>query len=267
MSRLTGKRVLITGASAGIGRAAVVAFVDAGATVVALARTRERLDELAATLPPGRVVSYAVDVTDAAAMEAMARAELSGAGAPDVLIANAGIGLDASFVSTSDDHLRRIFDVNVFGVFRTIRLFLPAMLARGSGRVLVVSSSVGKRGVPNYSAYSASKFALHGMADALRPELIGTGVTLGLVCPSSTSTEFAERRLREGPPQVAVRVQKHSAESVARALVRMARWTRREMVLSPEAKLMNVIDWAAPGFLDWILAKVLIKKQKGDTPI
>jgi len=124
----------------------------------------------------------------------------------------------------------------------------------------MVSSVVGKRGIPNYAAYSGSKFALHGMADALRPELLGTGVTVGIVCPSSTTTEFAERRLRSGPPQKNVRVQKHSAESVALALVSMARSTRREMILSPEGKLMNVVNRLAPGILDRILAKVLVKK-------
>jgi short-subunit dehydrogenase len=99
------------------------------------------------------------------------------------------------------------------------------------------------------------------MAEALRPELQGTGVTVGIVCPSSTTTEFEERKLRAGPPQVKVRVQRHSADSVARALVRMARSTRREMILSPEAKLMNVLNWIAPAFLDWILAKTLVRKS------
>jgi short-subunit dehydrogenase len=134
------------------------------------------------------------------------------------------------------------------------------MISRGRGRILVVSSVVGKRGIPNYAAYSASKFALSGMADALRPELHGTGVTIGIVYPSSTTTEFQERTLRAGPPQVKVRVQKHSPESVARALVRMARSTRREVVLSPEGKLMAAINWLAPGILDRILARVLVKK-------
>ena len=125
---------------------------------------------------------------------------------------------------------------------------------------MIVSSVVGKRGVPNYAAYSGSKFALHGMADALRPELHGTGVTVGIVCPSSTTSEFEDRKLRSGPPQVKVQVQRHSPESVARALVRMARGTRREIVLSPEAKLMNVMNRLAPGILDWILAKALVRK-------
>jgi len=259
---LSGKHVLITGASAGIGLAATKAFVDEGAVVLAVARSKDRLLALQAESGgPSRVAVFAADVADGPAMEALARDVLTTHGVPDVVIANAGIGLDARFEATTDELLRKVFDVNVFGVVRTIRPFLSGMIARGTGRILIVSSVVGKRGVPNYAAYSASKFALHGMADALRPELSGTGVTLGVVCPSSTTTEFHEQLLRAGPPQVKVRVQKHAPESVARALVRMARSKRREMVLSPEGKLMVAIDWLAPGILDRILARVLVKKS------
>ena len=258
---LAGRRVLITGASSGIGRAAAKAFVDEGAIVLAVARSKDRLDALAAELGgPARVAAFVADVTDGPGMEALSQRILAEQGVPDVIVANAGIGTDSRFVVTTDEVWRTVFEVNVFGVVRTIRPFLPRMLARGSGRILIVSSAVGKRGIPNYAAYSGSKFALHGMADALRPELAGSGVSVGIVCPSSTTTNFEERKLRAGPPQVKVRVQHHSAESVARALVRMARGTRREMILSPEAKLMNVMNRLAPGVLDWILAKVLIKK-------
>ena len=258
---LTGKRVLITGASWGIGRAAAEAFVAEGAVVIAVARSKDRLDALAAELGgPARVATFVADVTNGPAMEGLAQAVIARHGVPDVIVANAGLGMDARFESTSDDDLRKVFEVNVFGVVRTIRPFLPGMISRGRGRILMVSSVVGKRGVPNYAAYSGSKFALHGMADALRPELHGTGVTVGIVCPSSTTTQFEERKLREGLPQLKVRVQKHSAESVARALVRRARGTRREIVLSAEGKLMNAVNRIAPGILDRILAKALVRK-------
>lgn len=259
---LSGKRVLITGASAGIGAAAAKAFVEAGAIVLAVARSTDRLLALQAQLGgPERVAVFTADVTDGPAMESLARTILTAEGAPDVIVANAGVGLDALFEATTDELLHKVFDLNVFGVFRTIRPFLPAMIARGTGRILIVSSAVGKRGIPNYSAYSASKFALHGMADALRPELHGKGVSVGVVCPSSTTTEFQNQLLRAGPAQRKVRVQKHSADSVARALVRMARSRRREVVLSPEAKLMVVVNWLAPGILDRILAKILVRRS------
>jgi short-subunit dehydrogenase len=245
--------VLVTGASAGIGRAAALAFAKEGATVLAVARRKELLERLAAEPDAGgRIVPMVADVADGHSMDALAAAVLARYRTPDILVANAGIALDARMTETSDAALEEILEVNVVGVFRTIRPFLRGMIARGSGRILVVSSIVGKRGTPGYTAYSASKFALHGMAEALRPELHGTGVTIGLICPSSTLTELDEMKRR---------VARHSAESVARAIVRMARSERREVILSAEAKLMNWGNHVAPGLVDWILAKALVKPR------
>ena len=258
-SRRKGRLVLITGASAGIGRATAVAFVREGARVVAVARSEERLRELAGSLDQGAVIPVSADVADATSMEAMA-AEVREIGIPDVIVANAGVGLDALFVETRDEHLARVFEVNVFGVVRTVRPFLPAMIERGSGRVILVSSIVGKRGIPHYSAYSASKFALHGMADALRAELYHSGVSVGLVCPSSTTTEFQERLLREGPAQKRSRPRRHPPEAVARAIVRMAGSRRREMILGVEAKLLRLADTLAPGLIDWLMARMLSRR-------
>jgi len=242
----------------------VLAFAAEGARVVAVARRGERLEALVAGTggASSRIAPMLADAGDGPSMERMAADVLRLHGVPDIVVANAGIGLDALFVETGDEALRRVFEVNVFGVVRTIRPFLPGMVARGSGRVLIVSSVVGLRGTPNYAAYSGSKFALHGMADALRPELSGTGVSVGLVCPASTTTEFQERLLRQGPPQKRTRVQTHSPESVARAILRMARSRRRCMVLSPEGKLMIWVDAVAPGLIDRVLAKVLLSGKR-----
>jgi short-subunit dehydrogenase len=261
---LRGARVFLTGASEGIGRAAAAAFVEAGAVVLALARSAPRLHELVAELGEARVIPFVADVADGERMEAVARDILARFGPPEVIVANAGVGLDARFSATSDEDLRRVFEVNVYGVVRSIRPFLPAMVARGSGRIVLVSSIVGKRGTPNYAAYSGSKFALHGLADALRPELAGTGVTVGIVCPSSTTTQFDERKMRAGIPQNKVRVQRHPAASVARAIVRMARSTRRETILSAEGRLMVVVNAISPRLMDWVLAKALVRP--GATP-
>jgi short-subunit dehydrogenase len=176
-----------------------------------------------------------------------------------VVVANAGIGLDAKLAETTDEALRAVFEVNVFGLVRTVRPFLEPMIARGSGRILLVSSIVGKRGVPHYAAYSASKFALHGIADALRSELWRSGVSVGVVCPASTTTDFAEHVLRAGPAQRRVRPRRHSPESVARAIVRMAGSTRREALLGFEAKLLVLGDLLAPGLVDAILARALTR--------
>jgi short-subunit dehydrogenase len=178
-------------------------------------------------------------------------------GVPDVVVANAGQGLDARVVVTSDEAIHRILEINVVGVYRTLRPFIPAMIERGSGRLLMISSVVGKRGIPHLSAYCASKFALHGLADSLRAEMHGTGVSVGVVCPSTTDSEFSERLLRSGPSQRPVRITRHSAESVARAILRMARSRRPEMVLSAEGKFMVLVDTFAPRLVDFFLAKAL----------
>ncbi len=259
--RFSGKTILVTGASAGIGLATARAFVRAGGRVLALARSSERLEALSAEVGGSKkLVPVAADVADPAAMAAAAERLLREHGPPHVIVANAGVGLDALFWETPDDELRRVFEVNVFGVARTVRPFLPGMIERGSGRVLLVSSVLGRRGVSHYSAYSASKFALHGMADALRCELVGTGVTVGLVCPSTTDSEFSSRVRHIGPRQRETRAARHPAESVARAILRMARSRRREIVLSPEGKLLVWLNLIAPRLLDRLIAIALTRR-------
>jgi short-subunit dehydrogenase len=251
--------ILITGASSGIGRVSAVQFAREGARVLAIARNAERLAELA-NEAAGRLTTYVADVADDDGMAALAERVLADHGAPDIVVANAGIGLDARFENTTDGDARAVFETNVLGVFRTVRPYLPAMVERGSGRILIVSSVVGKRGIPNYAAYSGSKFALHGMAGALRTELRGTGVTVGLICPSSTTTGFHDRVRKAGPAQRRVRIATHTPESVADAILRMARSDRREVVLSLEAKAMSFVEKFAPGVLDFILHRTLVRK-------
>ena len=256
--RPAGRLVLLTGASAGIGAAAAREFVAAGDRVLGVARRAGRLDELSAQLGgPPRFLALVADVADGPSMEALAARVLAEHGVPDVIVANAGVGLDALFAETGDEALREVFETNVFGVVRTVRPFLPGMIERGSGRILFVSSVVAKRGLPHYAAYSGSKFALHGMADALASELAGTGVSVGLVCPSSTGTEFHGRAMRSGPQQRHNRPRRHSPESVARAIVRMSRSRRRQIVLSLEGKLMAVAARLAPASMDRLLAHFL----------
>lgn len=230
----------------------------AGARVIGLARSSERLASIAAELGgPAHFVPLPADVASGPSMEAATARIRDEIGTPDVIVANAGIGLDALFQNTTDDALRALFEVNVFGVYRSVRPFLPAMVRRGSGRIVIVSSVVGERGIPYYSAYSASKFALAGMADALRPELRGSGVSVGLVCPTTTESEFQARLLREGPSQRRVRLRRHSADSVAAAIVAMAGSRRRKRVLTIEGKLLALAGRLSPGLVDRFLARTL----------
>jgi len=257
---LNGRKVLITGASAGIGRAAAHRFLAEGADVWALARSRDRLEELSAEAGgPPRLVPIVADVSDGPRMEEATGRILSELGVPDVIVANAGIGLDARFENTKDADLARVFEVNVFGLIRTLRPFVRPMAERGSGRILLVSSIVGKRGVPNYTAYSGSKFAVQGIAETVRTELLHSGVKVGVVCPASTESEFRDRTLRDGPQQNQKRLARHSADSVAMAIVKMVRSGRREKGLTVEGKLLHYANKFIPGILDRILYRVMLK--------
>ena len=255
----SGRVVLISGASSGIGAATARRFASLGAQVIGLARRAEALESLQREFPD-RIRVEVADVTDGPRMAELCAGLLDEGIMPDLVVANAGIGLDAAFTNMSDEDVRRVFDVNVLGVVRTVRPFLAPMVARGHGRLLWISSIVGKRGTPYYAAYSGSKFALHGMADSLRAELHGTGVSLGLVCPSSTLTDFQDNALRRGPGQKKVRPRRHSVDSVVDAIVRMAGSRRREVVLGAEAKLMVWVNRIAPGWLDGFLARILRNK-------
>lgn len=261
MGRFQNKLVLITGASAGIGKVTAQEFVREGAKVVGTGRNRERLETLKTELGAERFVPMVADVADASSMAAMVTRMLGEVGLPDIVIANAGIGHDAHFIDTSDEAWLSLFETNVFGVVRTVRPFVPGMIERGSGRVVLISSVVGKRGIPHYSAYAASKFALDGMADVLRVELVGTGVTLGTVYPSSTESEFQDRTPRVGLDRKPKRPQRHSTLKVARAILRMSASTRPEMLLSFEGNLMALVDKISPRLLDRILSRVLQRKK------
>jgi len=254
----TGRLVLITGAAGGIGRCATLEFVSRGDRVLAVDRDAESLDALARE--DRSIVPLVADVTDSDSMNSLGERVPAEYGVPDVVVALAGIGLDARFTETDDEPLRHIFEINVIGVYRTVRPYVDAMVRRDRGRILLISSIVGKRGVPHYSAYSASKFALHGIADALRSELWGTRVSVGVLCPSSTRTDFQRHSMQKGAGQRRVRPVRRTPESVARALVSMAGSRRRERILGLEAKAMIFVDGLLPSLIDRILAHMLNRK-------
>jgi NAD(P)-dependent dehydrogenase (short-subunit alcohol dehydrogenase family) len=186
--------ILITGATAGIGRHTAIHFARAGRRVIATGRNREALARLQAdAAAPLDVVR--LDVTDPASI-AEAAAEVTritdGHGV-DVLINNAGYGLAAPLAEVTDEDLRAQFETNVFGLMAVTRAFLPAMRARGKGRIINVSSVGGRMTFPLFGAYHASKYAVEALSDALRLELAPFGIDVVVIEPGPIRTEFAER--------------------------------------------------------------------------
>ena len=185
-----GRIWLITGASSGFGLALTEAALAAGDTVVAAVRRPEVLKDLA-DAHPGRVLPVALDVTDSARITAVVDEVLLNHGRIDVLVNNAGRGLVGAVEETTDDELRDLMDLHFFGPAALTRAVLPQMRGRGSGAVVQMSSMGGRFSFAGVSAYSATKFALEGLSEALALEVAPFGVKVLIVEPGSFRTGFA----------------------------------------------------------------------------
>ncbi len=171
------RRILITGASQGIGKALAEAAVGRGMKVLAAARSVSLLNELAqrARSSGGILEVVQADVTCPADREKMVGAALQHFGGLDVLVNNAGIGATGHFADVAGECLRKIMEVNFFGLTETTRAFLPLLKNGNRPAIVNISSIAGKRGIPARSEYSASKFAVQGFSEALRAELAKDG--------------------------------------------------------------------------------------------
>jgi NAD(P)-dependent dehydrogenase (short-subunit alcohol dehydrogenase family) len=186
----TGRVWLITGTSSGFGRAIAEAALAAGDTVVATARRPEALDSLAAA-HPDRVVPVALDVTDPARIAAVVAEVLLWYGQIDVLVNNAGLGLVGAVEETTDRELRDLMELHFFGPAALTRAVLPHMRRQGCGAVVQMSSMGGRFSFAGVGAYSATKFALEGLSEALALEVAPFGIKVLIVEPGAFRTGFA----------------------------------------------------------------------------
>ncbi len=189
MSVKPSKVALVTGANGGIGRQTIEALSAAGFVAVGAARRPEAVDELRAA----GFAAVRIDVTDESSMrDGVAETERI-AGAIGVLVNNAGYGLAGPIELLDMDDVRRQFETNVFGLVRMCQLVLPAMRARGAGRIVNISSIAGELTMPGQGAYHASKYAVEAFSDALRLEVAPFGIDVVLVQPTGVRTSFFDR--------------------------------------------------------------------------
>ena len=190
--------LLVTGASSGIGAATARIVSAAGWRLVLAARSLDKLEELAEELGgPDRAVAVECDVTEWADQQAAVLVALEHFGCLDAAWANAGFGAERSFLGDTVEHWREMVLTNVFGAALTIRATLPA-LQESKGQQLLTGSVAGRRGIPG-SLYSATKHAVHAMAENVRLELDGSGVRVTVIAPGIVATPFFENVPLEAP--------------------------------------------------------------------
>jgi 3-hydroxy acid dehydrogenase / malonic semialdehyde reductase len=229
MNRLAGKRVLITGASAGIGEACARYFAARGAHLLLSARRLERVEELADSLAEEHGIearAHALDVTDRKEVATYVAALVSGGLVPDVLVNNAGKakGLD-KLHEGSLDHWDEMIDTNLKGLLYVTRAVLPHMVERNSGHVINIGSIAGRWVYPKGAVYNATKFAVRALSEAMNIDLLGTRIRVSSVDPGLTETEFSEVRF-DGDTERAASVYSTTkpltADDVADAVVYVA---------------------------------------------
>jgi short-subunit dehydrogenase len=181
-------KVVISGASGGLGLALARHYLERGAIVAAFARRGELLQVLAAEFPD-QVYCYALDVRDAPAVQHAANDFIARAGCPNVVIANAGVSTGTLTEYAEDlDAFQQVMDINVLGMVKTFQPFIAAMRATRQGTLVGIASVAGFRGLPGAGAYSASKAAAISYLESLRVELRGSGVKAVTICPGYIGT-------------------------------------------------------------------------------
>ena len=259
--------VIITGASAGIGKALALQLAGQGARIAIAARRVERLEQVAEECRSlgGAVLVVPTDVSDEVQCKALVEQTIAAFGRLDMLINNAGLAATALFDEFPDLNLfRHTMGVNFFGAVNCTYYALP-YLKQAKGRIVVISSLGGKVALPYNTPYVSSKYALHGFYDALRMELARHGVSVTMICPFWVATEFHTAQLnKDGVPRGAARgkdmytAKTMTAERCAEITLGAAYKRHREVLMGP-GFLATRLKVLAPGLLDWLVVKVFLE--------
>jgi short-subunit dehydrogenase len=262
----SGQVVIVTGASAGIGRALALQLAGQGAKVVIAARRAERLEDVAEECRAlgGEVLVIPTDVSDEVQCKLLVDKTISAFGRLDMLINNAGLAASALLDEFPNLHLfKQTMDVNFYGAVYCTYYALPH-LKKTRGRVVAISSVGGKAAIPYNTPYCSSKYAMHGFYDSLRMELVQHGVSCTVICPWWVVTEFHESQLnQDGEPRGArgraiYTKNMMTSGQCAEITLRAAYKRRREVLMGPG--MMTVwLKTLAPGLVDWLTFKIFLE--------
>jgi serine 3-dehydrogenase len=251
----SGKVVIITGASAGIGAATAQAFAAAGAHTVLAARGAEQLEAVRRTLPGERHLVVPTDMADPRAVNVLVERAVAGFGGIDIVISNAGVGLAAPVAQLRREDFLQALEVNLFGPLQLVQAALPHLRGRGRGQLILISSVVGLRALPYLGGYAAAKAAIDRLSESLRVELRGTGVAVTLVRPGTTQTGFSSHRLGSGHEVRRAGSRGVLPERVAQAILRAAIREPRVAYVRPLDRLMLWASLLTPGLTDALLGR------------
>jgi len=245
-------RVVITGASSGIGLALARHYLERGASVAVCARRGELLQTLAAEFPD-KVFCYALDVRDAAAIRVAAADFVARAGVPDIVIANAGVSRGTLTEYAEDiEAFQQVMDVNVLGMAKTFQPFIAPMRAAQRGKLVGIASVAGFRGLPGSEAYSASKAAAISYLESLRVELRDSGIKVVTICPGYIRTPMTDVNDFNMPFLL-------DADDAAR---RIARVIGRGTTFAVIPWQMNVVGWLLRRLPNWLYDRLFNKAPR-----
>jgi NADP-dependent 3-hydroxy acid dehydrogenase YdfG len=253
-----GRTVLVTGASSGIGRETALAFAAAGANLVLVARRADVLAKVAAEtrkLGAATLVASA-DVTQSAAVAGCFRKAVRRFGTVDIVVNNAGVLIPAKVVDLSTADLRQMLDVNLIGALHVMQDAVRQMRKQGHGHIVNVGSLAGRRGFSPLGGYSATKFALVGLTEALRTELVGERIHVSLVLPSVVDTPMATS-IQDDPEAADTWPEALTLPPswVVRSIFIAIRFRLAEIGVPPGAALIEKLAALAPGTTDALLRR------------
>jgi short-subunit dehydrogenase len=263
MDDFQGKRVIVTGGSDGIGKALVERFLEAGAYVATCGRDADKLYQLQLRHSNKFLHTMVVDVRKEEDCRRFVESAIREFGGVDVLVNNAGISMRALVEDTELETLRKVMDVNFWGTVYCTKFALKSII-ESRGVIVGVSSIAGYRGLPGRSGYSASKFAVNGWLEALRTELLPSGVHVMWVCPGFTTSNIRNVALNKtGAPQGESPLEEGklmSAEECARHIVKAIAHRKRTLVMTFQGNETVWLNKLLPGLADKLVHKFFFKK-------
>lgn len=268
MKNLKGKTVLITGASGGIGKACALAFADEGCNLIICARRKDELEKIAAEIRKKgvRAIALPVDVSDEKQVKELTKKAMSEFGTIDILMCNAGRGWTGPTHLMNKSDWETILGVNFYGVIHFIQEFVPAMVKRRNGHVVIVASAFGQTGIPFGTLYSCSKYALIGLGECLRSELANSNVGVTTLCPGLIDTDLIAntnmKMVDEEARSLSEMVPPMKVEKYARIVVKSVKKNKGVVVTTAVAKTFWYIKRISQRLYEHISGQIARKTYK-----